>query len=77
MDSPDPRLPDDSNESALWFSLSGLGFEFLAALAVPGGVGWWLDKKFGWSPWGLIIGIGLGFAVGLYTIVRASNRLMK
>lgn len=68
---------DDSEESALWFSMSGLGLEFVLALLIPGAAGWWLDKKFGTGPWLLIVGIAFGFAVGLYVMIRASNRLLK
>lgn len=72
-----PGGGDDSKGSATWFALSGLGMEFLAALAVPGGVGWWLDSRWHTSPWLLLIGIAVGFAVGLYIMIRASNRLIK
>lgn len=77
MSDQSPKPDENDSQSAMWFSLSGLGVEFVLSLLVPGAIGWWLDKKLGWSPWLLIIGIALGFAAGLYTMIRTTNRLFK
>lgn len=77
MSDSDPKRDDPDQQSALWFSLSGLGIEFVCALAIPGAAGWWLDKKLGTSPWLVLVGIAFGFAVGLYVMIRASNKLLK
>lgn len=31
-------------------------------------LGYFLDKKFGWEPWGLLIGALLGVVVGMYEL---------
>lgn len=33
-------------------------------------VGWWLDRRFGWSPWGLIVGAMLGLVAGMYLLIK-------
>jgi F0F1-type ATP synthase assembly protein I len=41
-----------------------------AATALGVGLGWWLDERFGCSPWGVLGGGMLGMAVGLYSLLR-------
>jgi F0F1-type ATP synthase assembly protein I len=43
-------------------------------MAVPPGLGAWLDYYFGWSPWGVVVGAVLGLTTGLIQLVRLSNR---
>lgn len=42
--------------------------ELLAGLIVLGGLGFLADRYVGTEPWGLGVGIMLGFAAGLYLI---------
>lgn len=67
----------EDRESAAWYRMAGVGFEFAVAVGMFAGLGWWLDRWLGVSPWLLIVGCGLGFAVGLFQLVRAANRMMK
>lgn len=39
---------------------SGLGIQMAVSLAVPLYLGWWLDERYGSSPWGILVGIFLG-----------------
>lgn len=50
---------------------AGLGFQFVAALAVFGLVGWWLDARLGTRPWLLVVGIFTGAALGFYSLLKA------
>jgi F0F1-type ATP synthase assembly protein I len=57
--------------------LTGVGFEFLAAIGVCALAGWGLDKWLKVGPWGLLGGIGLGLVVGMARFIRdglAANR---
>lgn len=67
----DRRRPEDQNAYALAF---GLGAELLGALAVCGVPGYFLDKKFGTSPWLTLVGVLLGICLGLYQLVRAATQ---
>lgn len=50
----------------------GLGTEFAAAVAGLSLFGWWLGGRFGGrgDVWGLLIGFALGFAGGMYNLIR-------
>jgi F0F1-type ATP synthase assembly protein I len=68
-----PRSAQRKNQgSPSWLKFSGIGFELVAAVAGFAFVGWWIDRKQGTAPWGLLIGAGLGMVGGLYNLIRAS-----
>lgn len=67
-------MPDDSSN---WGKLAGIGFEFVAAILIFGGLGYWLDGRWKTSPWLLIVGCGLGFTMGLYLMIKAANRTFR
>ena len=45
----------------------------VAATGVGAAIGWWLDKKTGWSPIFLIVFFLLGSAAGFMSVYRALN----
>lgn len=49
------------------------GGEFGAAIIVGALLGYGADYFLHSSPWGLVIGFGLGFAAGLVNVVRAAQ----
>lgn len=53
----------------------GLGIAFMLALVVPAAVGFFVDKMLGTLPLFLLVGLGLGFAVGLYYVYQALKKL--
>jgi ATP synthase protein I len=55
-------------------SLTGMGFELLAAVAGFTFVGYWIDRHFGTSPWGLVVCALLGIVGGLYNFIRTATR---
>lgn len=42
-------------------------------MVVGGGLGWAIDKGLGTSPWGLIVFLLLGFAAGVYNVIRSAG----
>lgn len=60
-----------------WLRFSGIGIEFAAAVAGFALVGYWIDRRYGSSPWGVLIGAVLGLLGGTYNLVRASLAAMK
>ena len=58
-----------------WLRMYALVLEFLAYLGVLGYAGWWLDRRYDWHPWGMLGGLLLGLAVGLYRMVREAKRI--
>ena len=59
--------------SAGWIRYSGIGIEVAGATAGFALVGYWIDGRFGTSPWGLLVGVVLGLVGGLYNLVGLSQ----
>lgn len=63
--------------------MSGLGkafrfsAEFIAGTVAGAGIGWALDAVAGTSPWGMIVGLILGFCAGMLNIMRAAGELNR
>lgn len=47
-----------------------IGVDFLVVVAAGAGLGWLADTQLGWSPWGIMTGIGLGFIGGLFRLIH-------
>jgi len=54
-----------------------MGFDFGAALAVFVLVGYWVDRHYGCSPWGVIVGAVLGSVGGLYNLIRQGLKMTR
>ncbi|HKI04267.1 MAG TPA: AtpZ/AtpI family protein [Thermoanaerobaculia bacterium] len=57
--------------------LSGLGIELAAAVAGFVAVGYWWDRHFGTSPWGIVGWGSAGLVGGLYNLIRQSLLAFK
>ncbi|MGD2108327.1 MAG: AtpZ/AtpI family protein [Phycisphaerae bacterium] len=55
-----------------WIRSYGIGFEFVAAVAVFAFIGYLIDRKFGSSPWGVLVGLALGLIGGGYNLIKDS-----
>jgi F0F1-type ATP synthase assembly protein I len=71
------RASGRGEDTSSWYRLAGIGFEFIAVVGLLGGIGWWLDGRFNTAPWLMIAGFGVGFATGLFLMVRAANRMFR
>lgn len=60
-----------------WVRYSGVGLELAGAMAGLAFVGYWIDKRFGTSPWGILGGVVIGLAGGLYNLVRESLEAVR
>lgn len=38
-------------------------------------IGVWLDNKYGWAPWGLVVGAVIGVVGGIAHLVWVANRM--
>jgi ATP synthase protein I len=54
-----------------------LSSEFIAAVIVGVGLGWFIDRLAGTSPFGLIVFLLLGFAAGVVNVLRASGQMAE
>jgi F0F1-type ATP synthase assembly protein I len=68
-----PReTPKQSSDAALEFGrFAGLGLRFVVIVVLFGLLGWWIDGRFGTSPWLLVVGIVAGSALAFFSILRA------
>ncbi len=66
------RLLTDDRRFPGWVRYSGVGLELAGATAGLALVGYWIDGKFGTSPWGILVGVFIGIGGGLYNLVRES-----
>ena len=64
--------PDSAASLALRF-----GGEFGAAILVGALLGYGIDFFVHTSPWGLLIGLGLGFVTGVVNVVRVASAYNK
>jgi ATP synthase protein I len=55
-----------------WIRYSGVGLELAGATAGLALVGYWIDGRFGTSPWGFLGGVVIGITGGLYSLVKQS-----
>ena len=63
------RQPDAS------YQAGQLVLSQLVGCPLGGGiVGWLLDRWFGTKPWLMLVMLFLGFAVGIWNVIRISNR---
>lgn len=56
--------------------LGTLGLSFVMALAIGTAAGLWVDNRFATSPWGLLVGFGVGFAAAILNVVRITSRAL-
>lgn len=50
-----------------------LSSEFIAGVVVGVGLGWIIDRLAGTAPWGLIVGLLLGFGAGILNVLRSAG----
>ena len=55
-----------------WVRYSGVGLELAGATAGLALLGYWIDGKFGTSPWGILGGVIIGIGGGMYNMVKES-----
>jgi ATP synthase protein I len=60
-----------------WVRYSGIGLELAGATAGLALVGYWIDQRFGTSPWGILGGVVIGLGGGLYNLVRESLEAVR
>jgi F0F1-type ATP synthase assembly protein I len=64
-------------EQRYWLRYAGMGFEFFAGMLLFVAIGIWLDRRFGWSPWGTLTGAAVGFAVAMWNLVRQGLAMQR
>lgn len=66
-----------SNGSTGYGQAIKLSSEFIAGIAVGIGLGWFVDRLAGTSPWGLIVFLLLGFGAGILNVLRSAGLISE
>jgi F0F1-type ATP synthase assembly protein I len=64
---------DDSN----WAKYTSLGFEVAAAIGLGAFGGWAVDQRLHSAPWGVIVGVLVGVAAGMYLLIKQAIDINK
>jgi hypothetical protein len=56
--------------TGLW-RFFGLGIQLAVTVALFAALGYWVDAKFGWAPWGLLVCSLVGVSAGMYHFLKA------
>jgi ATP synthase protein I len=70
---PNPLPDEERRAEKSGAGMAGLGLQFSITVVLCAFVGNWIDKRAGSSPWGVVIGGAVGFAAGLYALIRAAR----
>ena len=70
-------MAEESKSEGRSKGLSSIGFEMAAAVAGFTLIGYWWDRHFVSSPWGLLTGAALGLIGGTYNLIRQSRSAFK
>jgi len=54
-----------------------LSSEFIAGILVGAGLGWFIDRTAGTTPWGMIIFLLLGFGAGVLNVLRSAGLIAE
>jgi F0F1-type ATP synthase assembly protein I len=68
-----PSAPAAPGGPSPWLALSG-GLQLAAAIGAGTGLGWWLDRRWGLTPWLMLLGALGGFGLGFYGLLRSVTR---
>jgi ATP synthase protein I len=60
-----------------WPKYATLGLEVAVGVGLGMLIGYWIDKKWHTDPWGILIGAGLGFAAGMYLLIKEAIKVNK
>ncbi len=69
----DQRFEGSSSDPSAFGRAFRMSTEFVAGVIAGGGLGWLFDRWLGTSPWGMIVFLMLGFAAGVYNVMRAAG----
>lgn len=69
-------MPTD-NDQQNWGRYLGIGLEMAVGVVIGYFAGNWIDKRFNWHGYGVLLGVGLGLAAGMYLLIKDAIRINK
>lgn len=74
---PDAPKGGGSDPDPGWGRHLGVGLQMLVGVGLGFVVGTWLDKRYGWAPWGVMVCTMLGLASGMYLLIKDAIRINR
>lgn len=71
------RVAASTRDTVRSLKLSSVGLELALSVLIGLFAGRWLDRKLGSDPWLMILGICLGFAAGLRSLMKMMDKAAK
>ena len=71
---PNPLPDEERRAEKSGAGMAGLGLQFSITVVLCAFVGNWIDGRAESAPWGVVIGGAIGFAAGLYALIKAARR---
>jgi len=68
---------DNRDDQANWGHYLGYGLQMLVGVLLGVFGGGWVDRKLHSEPWGLVSGVTLGLAAGMYLLIKDAIRINK
>jgi F0F1-type ATP synthase assembly protein I len=70
-DSDDDR--DGRNSAAKGYVLATQVMSIGLQMAIPPGIGWWLDQKYSTAPWLTVVGVLFGFSIAMLELLKIAK----
>jgi F0F1-type ATP synthase assembly protein I len=68
--------PNDSGDQN-WGKYLGIGLEIAVGALLGYFIGAWLDRRYGWNGKGVLVGVMIGLAAGMYLLIKEAVRMNK
>ena len=68
---------DGKDDGGGWGKGFSYGLEIIVGIGLGCLVGRWWDGHHGSAPWGMLVGIMMGFAAGMYLLLKDVGRMNK
>ena len=76
QDQTSPSAEGKKGPSPLW-KMAHMGFEFGLAIVLLAGLGWWIDRKLGSEPKGVLIFGTIGLIGGTYLFLKEALKAQR
>ena len=70
-------MPKPDDDVSNWGRYVGIGLEMAVGVALGYFAGAWFDKRYGWNGNGVLVGVMLGLAGGMYLLIKDAIRINK
>ena len=67
----------ENQDQQNWGQFLGMGLQMAVGVGLGLAVGSWLDRRYGWAPWGVLVGVMVGLSGGMYLLIKEALRMNK